>query len=410
MKRLGLAAEMQLAQLREHLQAQRYNCSVSTNYVVNARAFLRALDRKDVDARGVSPADVDLYLAGLTRKRDQCKLPPVWLRSHRAAVQMLLRLIQGQRPPKPMPLTEGEIVASKWVDSYDAWMLELRGLSASTREHGRREAELLLRWLRDQGKESACLSVADLDRYVAWRCTAMRRGSKATMVSTLRGVLRHLHRTGMVPVDLSTAIEGPPIYALESIPSTIRREDIDRAIQAARKDRSSLGRRDYAIMVLLATYGLRSSEIRGLLLKDIDWRHDRLHIRHVKTGARTELPLMPEVASALFAYLRHGRPDTPYREVFIRSQAPYQPLSSGGALHALVGRKLQAVGVTLKGKRGAHVMRHSRATSLLGGGVSLKIIGDVLGHRSANSTAIYLKLATDDLRAVALELPEGMMP
>jgi integrase/recombinase XerD len=410
MSRLGSAAEMRLAKLRDHLRAQRYSTSVAISYVVNARAFLRALECRGGDVEDVLPADVERYLDALKRRRDQQPLPPAWRRAHRAAIAMLLRLVHGRWPPKIEPSTAEEIGVQELVGGYDSWMLQLRGLSASTREQGRREAAFLLRWLRSQGKTLASLNVADLDNYIAWRCTAMRRKSKATLVSTLRGVLRHLHGTGHLPLDLSSAIEGPHIYALEDIPSTIRREDIDRAVQTARHDRSPLGRRDYAIMMLLATYGLRASEIRGLRLPDIDWRHERLRVRHTKTGIYTELPLMPAVANALLAYLRHGRPETPHREVFIRTKAPYQPLGSAGALYAIVGRSLQAVGVSLKGKRGAHVMRHSRAASLLTGGVPLKIIGDVLGHRSTNSTAIYLKLATNDLSAVALDLPEGMVP
>jgi integrase len=230
------------------------------------------------------------------------------------------------------------------------------------------------------------------------------------MVSTLRGVLRYLHGSGRMPTDLADAIEGPPIYALEGIPSTIRREDIDRVLEAARRDRTPRGRRDYAILMLLSTYGLRGGEIIALRLSDIDWRHERLRIRHAKTGAYSELPLLRGPADALLDYLKHGRPETPYREVFLRALAPYRPLSRGSVLHAVVGRRLQAVGVALTGKRGTHVMRHSRAVSLLSGGVSIKVIGDVLGHRSERSTAVYLKLASDDLRAVALDLPEGVAP
>jgi site-specific recombinase XerD len=407
MSSLSYAAEMRLAKMQDHLCAQHYGSTVIINYVANARAFLHALEHEGHSIETVLPADVEHYLDGLRRKRDRQKLPPVWRRAHRAAVHMLLRLAQGRWPPEIEPSTVEEIAVAKLVADYDAWMLQLRGLSVSTRANGRREAGNLLRWLGGINKNLDSLSIHDLDNYIAWRCAAMRRKSKATLISALRGVLRHLHDTGRVPLDLSTVIEGPAIYALEDIPSTIRREDIDRAVRTARHDRSPLGRRDYAIMLLLAVYGLRSSEIRGLLLSDIDWQHDRLHIRHLKTGGYTELPLMPTVARALIAYLRHGRPETAYREVFIRTKAPYQPLS---ALYALVSRRLRAVGVLLKGKRGAHVMRHSRADSLLNAGVPLKIIGDILGHRSTNSTAIYLKLATNDLRTVALDLPEGMVP
>lgn len=213
-----------------------------------------------------------------------------------------------------------------------------------------------------------------------------------------------------MPWDLADAIEGPPIYDLEGIPSTIRREDIEGALKALRCDRSPQGRRDYAILMLLSTYGLRAGEILGLRLSDIDWRHERLRIRHAKTGAYSELPLLRGPADALLDYLKQGRPETTPREVFLRALAPYRPLSSSTALHYIVSRRLQAVGVSLTGKRGTHLLRHSRAVSLLNSGVPIKVIGDVLGHRSARSTAVYLKLATEDLRAVALELPEEVSP
>jgi len=396
-----------LARLRQHLQEERYSSWVAQNYPRAVRRFLCDLERRGQALESVSPADVEHYLDGLKRLRDQHALPAPWRRAHRAAIQMLLRLVHGEWPPQIVPTTADEIAMQEVVSDYDVWMLELRGLSASTREHGRVEAHSLLRWLHDHGKGVATLCIADLDAYIASRGISMRRRSNVLLVSTLRGVLRYLHSSGRMPMDLAAAIEGPPIYALEGIPSTIRREDIDRALEAARCDRSPLGLRDHAILILLSTYGLRGGEILGLRLSDIDWRHERLRIRHTKTGTCSDLPLLRGPADAMLDYLKHGRPATTLREVFLRSMAPYRPLSSRAALHAILGRRLQAVGVSLTGKRGAHVLRHSRAVSLLSGGVSIKVIGDVLGHRSERSTAVYLKLATDDLRAVALDLPQG---
>jgi integrase/recombinase XerD len=399
-----------LARLREHLQEERYSRDVARYYPHAARRFLSNLERRRQALESVSPADVEHYLDGLRRQRDRRALPAPWRRAQRAAIQMLLRLVHGKWPPEIAPTTADEIAMHAVICDYDAWMMELRGLSASTREHGRIEGRSLLRWLRDHGKSVAGLCVADLDAYVAWRGISMRRSSKVVMVSALRGVLRYLHGSGRMPKDLAGAIEGPPIYALEGIPSTIRREDIDHALKAARCDRSPLGRRDYAIMMLLSTYGLRAGEITGLRLSDIDWRHERLRIRHTKTGAYSELPLLRGPADALLDYLKRGRPATTLREVFLRALAPYRPLSSNAALHSMMTRRLRAVGVSLPGKHGAHVMRHSRAASLLSGGVPIKVIGDVLGHRSERSTAVYLKLATDDLRAVALDLPTAVSP
>jgi integrase len=205
-------------------------------------------------------------------------------------------------------------------------------------------------------------------------------------------------------------ITGPPLYALEGIPSAIRPEDVQRALKALKQDHTPLGRRDYAIWMLLTTYGLRAGEIKALQLSDIDWRHERLRIRHTKTGAYSELPLLRAAADALLDYLRHGRPVTTARAVFLRAQAPYRALNPNTHLHGIVTRRLAAVGVRPTGKRGPHALRHARAISLLRGGVPLKVIGDVLGHRSEQSTAVYLKLATQDLRAVALELPAGVAP
>jgi site-specific recombinase XerD len=397
-----------LARLRQHIQEERYSNSIAKKYPPAVRSFLQDLQRREKALESVSPADVEHYLDGLRRLPDQSALTAPQRREHRAAIQMLLRLVHnGTWPTEIVPTTADEIAIQEVVNEYDAWMVQVRGLSAGTRGHSRFEAHSLLRWLRDHGKSVATLCVADLDAYIASRVISMRRRSKVTVVSRLRGVLRHLHGSGRIPVDLADAIEATPIYALEGIPSTIRREDIDRALEAARCDRSPLGRRDYALLMLLSTYGLRSGEILGLHVSDIDWRHERLRIRHTKTGVSSEFPLLRGPADALLDYLKHGRAVTTLHEVFLRAQAPYRALSNG-ALYHVVGRRLRAVGVSLTGKRGAHVLRHSRAASLLSSGVSIKVIGDVLGHRSEQSTAIYLKLATDDLRAIALDLPQGM--
>lgn len=399
-----------LGLLQDHFREERYSDGTVWNYPVAVRRFLRALERRGLTVETVTAADVDRHLDSLRLRRYRRPFPDHSRRMHRAAIQMLLRLVRGKWPPEVVPTTAHEIAERLIVDAYDTWMRELRGLAASTRRHSRCETHRLLQWLRGQKKSVPTVCVADLDAYIAWRSAAMRRTSIAEMTSTLRGVLRYLHGSGRLPEDLAKEINGRPIYALESIPSTIRVEDVQRALKATRLDRSPLGRRDYAILMLLSIYGLRGGEIMALRLSDIDWRHERLHIRHSKTGAHSELPLLRGPADALLDYLKYARPATPAREVFIRMCAPYRALMSHAALYQMLTRRLAAVGVSLTGKRGAHVLRHSRAVSLMRGGVPLKVIGDVLGHRSERSTWAYLKLATEDLRAVALDLPAGVSP
>jgi len=181
-------------------------------------------------------------------------------------------------------------------------------------------------------------------------------------------------------------------------------------LAAAREDGTASGKRDYAILLLLATYGLRAGEITRMRLEDIDWRGERIRITQSKTGCSSELPLMAPVGEAIIEYLRRARPQSEHREVFLRHRAPYTPFACGSCLTSMVNRRLRSTGLPFAGKHGTHAFRYARAVSLLRASVPLKAISDVLGHRSSSSTDVYLKLATDDLRDVGLDLPQEVSP
>jgi integrase len=222
--------------------------------------------------------------------------------------------------------------------------------------------------------------------------------------------LRHLYRSGRTATDLSGVVIGPRIYDHEDIPSALDAQDVQRVLEVTRGDRSTVGLRDYAILMLLATYGLRAAEIVRLRLEDIDWKRDVLRVRHSKTGTYSELPLLREPGEAVLRYLEKARPPSAHREVFLRIHAPHRPFKTGSILNCVTSARLQAASITPQGRKGPHAFRHARAVSLLRSGVPLKVIGDVLGHTSAAATAEYLKLATEDLRAMGLELPRGVSP
>jgi integrase len=192
-------------------------------------------------------------------------------------------------------------------------------------------------------------------------------------------------------------------YPRRSAPRTSRRRSRSLDITAA-------GIRDYAILQLLATYGLRAGEVTALRLNDVDWKKDVLHVRHSKTGVHSSLPLLREPGEALLSYLEQARPPTALREVFLRLNAPRRAFKNGSSLYSVVRARLDAADVMMPGKKGPHTFRHARAVSLLRAAVPLKAIGDILGHRSALSTGAYLKLATEDLRAVALDVPTAVSP
>jgi integrase len=260
---------------------------------------------------------------------------------------------------------------------------------------------------RSSSEQLASISVVDIDAYVKWRASSLQRQGLKSATQHLRSFLRHLHGNGWVS-DLASAVISPRVYKLEGVPSALRPEEIDKVLRCTRKDRCPVGLRDYAMLLLLSTYGLRAIEVVSLRLEDIDWGHDRLQIRHSKTGVHSELPLLKAPGEAILEYLRRGRPQTHCPEVFVRAKAPFRAFRSG-TLYAALQERLRAADVTPQGKSGAHAFRHARAVSLLQRDTPLKIIGDVLGHRSVQSTMTYLKLNAEALRGVALEIP-GVSP
>jgi integrase len=188
-----------------------------------------------------------------------------------------------------------------------------------------------------------------------------------------------LNRRGHASADLSDTVIGPRIYEHEGIPSALAAEEVQKVLDVTRLDLSSTGLRDYAILMLLATYGLRAAEIVRLSLDDIDWRRDVLCVRHAKTGTYSELPLLTEPGEALLRYLERARPGSTHREIFLRILPPHRPFKYGSILNCITRARLRAAGVHPKGRKGPHAFRRARAVNLLRSGVTLKVIGDVLG-------------------------------
>ncbi len=234
----------------------------------------------------------------------------------------------------------------------------------------------------------------------------LRRATRYGVCQCLRSFLRYLKLAGLIPRDLSSAVCGPIHYQFEEIPRAFREAQVEKLLAVTRQDRRPAGLRDYAILMLLATYGLRAGEIVRLQLEDIDWRSERLRVRQSKTGVESWLPLMAPVGEALLEYLQDGRPKTAWREVFLRVHAPIGPFKRGGSVNSsVISCRLQQAGIKTNGRHGSHAFRFARAARLLDAAVPLKTIGDLLGHQSASSTAIYLRLPTEALRGISLELP-----
>jgi site-specific recombinase XerD len=396
-----------ITELSNSLTTQNYNPVVVANHRLYARAFLDYLAECDIQVETVTPQQVDQYFGYAVQDFEiQYGRPPSarWHMLPRTAIAKLLRLAQGNWPPDAEMIGPDDEHRHEICREYEAWLREERGLASASIAALMWEARNFLRWQFDRAGAASLetLSIVDIDLYMDMRAPGLRRKSLADVAERLRSVVRHLHRTGRIPTDLTPHIIGPMLDAYEDVPSTLERSQIAAVLATTQEDRSPRGLRDYAILQLLATYGLREGEICRLRLDDVDWRAESLRICHTKTNAYSYMPLMVTVGEALLDYLRLGRPQVEVREIFVRSCAPYIAMTN---LYGMIRGRLAAAGVVPAGKRGPHVFRHARAVEMLRASVPQKIIGDVLGHRSTESTNTYLKLATDDLRAVALEVP-----
>jgi len=402
-----------IEQLEVHLTTNRYAAAIRRHYLWVAQQFVEFLESHSSAIEAVHVPDVDEFLRWELRQwHSRYQRAPrnlvEWRRRYKTAVNTFLRLVHGHWPVLPAPVTPLETFHRDMVEGYDTWMRELRGLASRTRSRRRTHALEFLKALGSRGDQEnlAQLRVLDIDAYVRQRCTGLRRRTIESCTVDLRSFLRYLHGSGRTALDLSNSVIGPRIYDHEHIPSALRPAEVQGILKVARQDLSPIGRRDYALLMLLATYGLRAGEVVALRLDDIDWKREILHVLHTKTGAKSELPLLREAGEAVLSYLENARPESTHREVFLRMQAPYTPYREGSFLHCVIATRLKKSGITPIGRKGPHAFRHARAVSLLRAAVPLKIIGDVLGHRSAKATATYLKLATEDLQSVGLDIPK----
>jgi integrase/recombinase XerD len=406
-----------LEEFEIHLRTARYAAAIQRRYLWIAQRFVDYLGRKCIAVEAAHAPECEGFLRWELRSwrsrhgQEPCNVFD-WRRRYKTAMNAFLRLVHGHWPVIAAPVTAIEAFHRDLAQGYDAWMRELRGLASVTRSMRTTQALEFLIELGPRGAQEslAHLGVRDIDAYLQQRCKGLRRRTIEGYTVCLRSFLRYLHGSGRTALDLSSTVIGPRIYDDEQVPSALRPEEVQAVLETTRLDCSPIGRRDYAFLTLLATYGLRAGEIVTLSLEDIDWQKEILRVRHSKTGAVSELPLLREPGEAVLSYLEKVRPESERREVFLQVRAPYQAYKGGSILNCVIGARLKMAGITPRGRKGPHAFRHARAVSLLRAAVPLKIIGDVLGHRSAASTAVYLKLAMEDLRAVGLDISKEVLP
>jgi len=297
-----------------------------------------------------------------------------------------------RRPVEPIPFHHQ-------LAEFCQWAQHERGLSKATIGLRHRTVAQFLRWYGPRGRALSAIRVTDVDTYLAHGGErAWARVFIHIVADSLRAFFRYGADRGWVRRGLASAIHGPRLYALEHLPAGPAWTDVQRLIASVGATRPK-DVRDRAILMLFAIYGLRASEVAQLRLDDLDWEHDLLHVPRVKRRTAQTYPLVPTVGNAIIRYLEQVRQPSVHREVFLALLSPRRPLTRG-ALYSIVSRRLRALGVRTA-HAGPHALRHACAARLVAEGLSLKAIGDHLGHRSSAATRIYAKVDLPGLREVA---------
>lgn len=286
---------------------------------------------------------------------------------------------------------------------YHCELVEVRGFShSSVRWHDATVEDFLKRGLRRR-QTLRTLTAEDIDLYVALKAAENSRQTLQHVVAVLRSFLRYCRGQDQIPRPLES-IDTPRVYREELLPRGLAWPTVQRLLSSIDRRRGT-GERDYAILHLMAHYGLRPAEIASLRADAIDWREHTLRVEQRKTRSALILPLTTATILILQRYLRRsrGHNTSKYAELFLRAHCPYGPLKST-AVSERFATRAQEYGLG-KRKYSAYSLRHAFAMRLLERGVGVKAIGDVLGHRTLESTCVYLRLDIHALRRVALEVP-----
>lgn len=243
-------------------------------------------------------------------------------------------------------------------------------------------------------------------RYVECHAQDWSPKSAKLMCWSLRAFLRYLHHTGLNPHALAGCVPSIRQWNLVGLPTYLSAAQVQKALDGCDLA-SAMGRRDFAILMMLSKIGLRADEIATLTLDDIDWRAGDMLVR-AKGRQRARMPIASDVGAAIVAYLQEGRPKSSCRQLFLRSLAPHTGFASASAITMIAKTALERAGIQGYAHQGAHIFRHSLATELLRSGATLSEIGHLLRHKSHDTTRIYAKVDIEALRTLSLPWPGGV--
>jgi site-specific recombinase XerD len=356
------------------------------------------LESKRIGVDDVDSSTVERYVrskrrAGKLRKGDTTVL-----------ARILDMLRPGQTETPTVPVTASQIT----LGQFQHYLRQERGLCEATIKH---YTPVVSTFIAERFPAGVLLdfhhiSASDIAEFVGKQAERITTKHATIVVTALRSFLRHLFYRGAIDTDLAACVPTIATWSLSSVPKYLPAEQIQRVLDSC--DRHTVaGKRDYAILLLLARLGLRAGEVVALTLDDIDWEAGVITVKG-KGKRIAQMPSPVEVGAAMADYIRQARPACSTRRVFIREKAPLVGFANSIAICSLVNRALERAGVQ-SSYRGSHLFRHSLATEMLKQGASLPEIGDLLRHRRPDTTAIYAKVDLVSLRSIALPWPGGAL-
>ena len=384
------------------LSAQRYSQSTVKRRVPVAMAFGDFAKNHGVVELQQLPDHVEsfaqVYAASHGRSRKPAARARIAYFARNVVRQMLRQAIPGYvgRGRPHLPENPFERQAPRFFE----FLREEKGLRpASIRQYQFHLRQFAAHIERIGVRDVARVTPMMLSNFIAQYGPRVSWSTVRNACGTLRVLLRYLHREGVMTKNLSPLVEFPQHFRHSGIPRSISWDQVERVLAGIDR-RSMSGKRDFAMLGMLATYGLRACEVAALKLDDIDWRNDRVKVRERKAGNTTTYPLATAVGAALIDYIKNARPATTDRHVFFRILAPFEPICAA-AITCRATFYIRKAGIQVP-RPGSHTLRHSCVQRLVDANFSLKHIGDYIGHRNASSTQIYAKIAVERLRTVAL--------
>lgn len=359
----------------------------------------RWLERRAISVAGLDERVIETFLTERRRRRGGLR------RSDTASCRLFLEYLRSEGIVAPCKSRRAESALDGLTRRYETYLKRERGLEQATVDAYRPFVHrLLVERFGDELLRLEILDPSDILSFVQRHAHSMSPKRAQLMVSALRSFLRFLLQQGEIASDLAACVPAVADWRLSTVPKYLGAEEIERLLSIC-DQRTRIGRRDYAILMLLARLGLRANEVVVLELDDLDWRAGEIVVRG-KGQRHDRLPLLQEVGEALAAYLRRDRPGGSTRRVFVRTRAPIRGFAGPQTISTIVRRALQRADLEAPAKGvAAHLLRHSLATEMLRRGASMTEIAEVLRHRSPSTTEIYAKVDIGGLRSLAQPWP-----